>query len=115
MPTLRYRRKDGQVLVATWKDLGEGWSVVSTEKGLRLSRNGCVFPPDFIPSSDISPEIPQFRKHEIRDAQWIVRRWKAVVAGKHSDAGWRVKGRCSRDYQVWLLREPHGFLDLSIE
>ena len=81
-----------------------------------MSRNGREFPSDFIPSPDVFPEIPQSRKHEIRDVQWKVRRWKAVLAGKHADAGWRIKGKCSlRDYQVWLLREPYGFLDLSIE
>ena len=115
MPKMTFRGEGGEFWEASWKDLGEGWSVVCTDQGLRLSRNGYVFPPDFIPSSDVFPEIPQSRKHEIREAQWIVRRWKAVLAGKHSDAGWRIKGRCSRDYQVWLLREPHGFLDLSIE
>lgn len=68
-----------------------------------------------MPSPDVYPEIPQSRKHEIRDAQWKVRRWKAVGARKSPQA-WRIKGRCSpREYQLWLLRAPHGFLDLSIE
>ena len=116
MPKMTYRREDGRFLEAGWKDLGEGWSVVCTGKDLRLSRNGFVFPPDFIPSPDVFPEIPQSRKHEIRDAQWRVRQRMAVAAGKHPDAAWRITGRCKlRDYQAWLLRQPHGFLDLSIE
>lgn len=117
MPHMISRREDGQFLEASWKDLGEGWSVVCTDKGLQLSRNGRVFPPGFIPSSGAFPEIeiPQSRKHEIRFAQWRVRERTAIGAGEHPESAWRVKGRFKlRDYQAWLLRQPYGFLDLSI-
>ena len=115
MPKMTYRREDGQLLEASWKDLGEGWSVLWTDKGLRLSRNGRVFPLNFIPSPDVFPEIPQSRKHEIRDVQLRVRQRIALAAGKHPDAAWRITGRYElRDYQAWLLRQTDGFMDLSI-
>jgi hypothetical protein len=116
MPQMTFRGEHGQFWQASWKDLGEDWSVVCTDKGFQLSRNGRVFPPEFIPSPETFPEIAQSSKHEIRFAQWRVRERKAIGSGKHADAAWRIEGRCKlRDYQAWLLRQQHGFLDLSIE
>jgi hypothetical protein len=116
MPQMTYRGEDGQFWEASWKDLGEGWSVVCTDRDLRLSRNGCVFSPGFIPSPDVFPKIPQLRKHEICIAQWRVRQRKALAAGKHPEAPWRINGKYElRDYQAWLMRQPYGLLDLSTE
>jgi hypothetical protein len=114
MPHMIFQGEDGHFVDASWKDLGEGWSVVCTDKGLQLSKNGRVFPFRFIPSPEAFPEIVQSRKHEIRFAQWRVRERKAIGAGKHPESPWRVKGRFKlRDHQAWLLRQPYGFLDLS--
>ena len=116
MPHIITLGEDGQPREASWKALGEDWSVACTGMGVELSKNGHVFPPDVSPSPDLFPDIPQSRKHEIRDAQWRVRQRKALAAGKHPEAAWRVNGRCElSDYQAWLLRQPHGLLDLSRE
>jgi len=116
MPHMIIRGEDGQFWEASWEYPGDDWSVVCTDKGVQLERNGRVFPPEFIPSPEDFPRITQSRKHEIRFAQWRVRERKAIESGKHPDAAWRMKGRFKRrEYQAWLLRQPHGFLDLSIE
>jgi hypothetical protein len=113
MPQMTFRRENGQFWEASWKDPGEGWSVVCTDKGVQLERNGCIYPPEFVPPP---LEISQSEIEEIRRAQWRVRQRKAIESGKHPEADWRKNGRFKRrDYQTWLLRQPHGFLDLSRE
>ena len=116
MPHMIIRGEDGQFLEASWKDLGDDWGVACTDKGVQLERNGRVFPPEFIPSPEDFPRISSSSKQEIRSAQFCVRQRKVIQSGKHTDADWRIKGRYKiSDYQAWLLRQPHGFLDLSIE
>ena len=113
MPQTTSRGENGQCWEASWEYPGEDWSVVYTDKGVQLESNGRIYPPDFVPPP---LEITQSRKKKIRCAQWRVRQRKAIESGKHPEAAWRINGRFKRrDYQAWLLRQSHAFLDLSRE